>query len=97
MEDKVFAILAALAFIATLACIGVGASTGDILYRVAPGIWTAAQSGVQEVLGLWFWQNVVSPVLMLPAWSVPALLTVMFALTAVLPRLTEGSQRPRII
>lgn len=87
------AILATVLLVVTLYCAGIGSPTGEVLYRAAPGVLSAAQSGVNQYLAPWIWEQFANGVLAQPAWTLPAGLTVIFALIAVLPE-RIGATRP---
>lgn len=91
------AILATVMFVVTLYCAGIGSPTGEVLYRAAPGALSAAQSGINQYLAPWVWEQFVNGVLAQPAWTLPAGLTVIFALIAVLPELFGAARRRPLV
>ena len=71
MTARVLAILAAIFLVMAFAAATLGpldTSLGELLH----GFDARLLSGVQRALSPWLWQNVAVPLLMRPAWLIPA-------------------------
>lgn len=90
-----FAILATVMFVMTLYSMGIGSPAGEVLYRAAPSVLMATQYGVNNFFSPWIWEVFIARLLAQPAWTIPALLTILFTVLAILPGL-RARPEPRL-
>jgi hypothetical protein len=73
--QRAFAIAAAVFFVAAVAAATFGsgmASLGEALYLLAPGALDRLPSWTTHAIGPWAWTALFQPLLVRPAWLVPA-------------------------
>ncbi|MGC8469462.1 MAG: hypothetical protein ACP5NI_06105 [Acetobacteraceae bacterium] len=98
MAIRVLIILAAVFLVGAFAIAVLappGAPLGLLLYRFDRGLLNLAQAGVQRHLAPWIWDRLIVPVLVRPAWLVPACLGVVFAGGALTLAGSRSSRAPR--
>ena len=82
--------------IATLAPADI--SLGQALFTLDRALLNAAQAGIQRRLAPWIWDDMIVPLLVRPAWLVPAALGLIFggiAATLASRRAVPNSRRRR--
>lgn len=98
MTIKILIVLAAVFLVGAIAIAILappGAALGQVLYDLDRGLLNMAQAGVQRHLAPWIWDSLILPVLVRPAWLVPACLGVIFAGGAATLAGSRGSRAPR--
>ncbi len=68
---------------------------GQMLFMVDSGFMNALESGTKRRLSPWIWSNVEVPLLIRPAWLIPAAIGIVCAGLAVTLTPNRGSPRPR--
>ncbi|MGH7078023.1 MAG: hypothetical protein ACREFU_07975 [Acetobacteraceae bacterium] len=91
------AIIAAILLVAAFALAAMeppDVSLGSLLSNLEPGLLNALQAGVQQNLPPWFWNSLVVPVLVRPAWLLPAAGGLIFGGGAASLAFGVGSRSP---
>jgi hypothetical protein len=78
-----FVLLTAGMLIITIASAMIIMPLGEFLIWIAPGLLNAIQGAVQSYLGMWVWNEMFVPLLMLRVWVLPGVLTIFLAAGAL--------------
>lgn len=98
MAQRILAVLAAVFLVSAVGLATLGPpdmELGQMLAVVHEGMPRALQSFLQQHLGAWAWEKVVVPLLVRPAWLIPAALGIVFGGLAVTAAPGRGAPRPR--
>ncbi len=98
MAQRVLAVLAAIFLVGS-----VGLATlaqpdlplGQMLFMMDSGFMNALETGTKQHLSSWVWNDVEVPLLVRPAWLIPAGIGIVCAGLAVTLMPSRGSPRPR--
>lgn len=74
---RIFAVLSAILLVAAVALATLGPPSlplGQVMLMVDHDLTEALRSGIERHLAIWIWSDVAVPVLVRPAWLVPAAL-----------------------
>ena len=77
IAQRVLAVLAAMLLVGAVALAMLGPPSvplGQVLFMVDHDLMDALHSGVERHLSAWLWENVAMPLMVRPAWLVPAAL-----------------------
>ncbi len=77
IAQRVLAVLSAMLLVGAVALAMLGPPSvplGQVLFMVDHDLMDALHSGVERHLSAWLWENVAMPLMVRPAWLVPAAL-----------------------
>jgi hypothetical protein len=98
MARRILAVLAATLLVGTVALATLGPADmplGQALLALDNRMLTLIQSEVERFFAHWMWNEIVVPVLVRPAWLIPAALgLICVGLSITLPN-GRGAERPR--
>lgn len=98
MAQRVLAVFAALFLVGAVGLATLGPPNlplGQLLFMLDRGVMTALESGTKRHLSPWVWDTLEVPLLVRPAWLVPAALGIVCAGLAITVGPRRGSPRPR--
>jgi hypothetical protein len=75
IAQRVLAVLSAMLLVGAVALAMLGPPSvplGQVLFMVDHDLMDALHSGVERHLSAWLWENVAMPLMVRPAWLVPA-------------------------
>jgi hypothetical protein len=80
--QRILAVISAILLVGSVALATLGPPSvplGQLLLMVDHDLTDALRSGVEQYLASWIWDDVAVPLLLRPAWLVPAALGLIFA------------------
>lgn len=98
MAQRILAVLAAIFLVGAVGLATLGPPDmplGQMLFVIHEGAMKGLQSFVQQHLSPWLWDEVAVPLLVRPAWLVPAAIGIVCAGLAVTVAPRRGAPRPR--
>jgi hypothetical protein len=82
IAQRIFAVLAAVTLVGAVALAMLGppdVPLGQVMFMIDHDLMDALHSGVERHLASWFWDYLVAPLMVRPAWLVPAGIGLVFA------------------
>ena len=82
IAQRVFAVLAAMLLVGAVALATLGppdVPLGQVMFMIDHDLMGVLHDGVEKHLAVWMWDYVVQPVMVRPAWLVPACLGLLSA------------------
>ncbi len=98
MTQRILAVLAAIFLVGSVGLATLGQPElplGQMLFMVDSGFMNALETGTKNYLSPWIWTYVEVPLLVRPAWLIPACIGIIFAGLAVTLTPRRGAPRPR--
>jgi len=99
IAQRIFAVLAAMLLVGAVALATLGppeVPLGQVVFMVDHDLMSALHSGIEKHVAAWVWNYVVQPLMVRPAWLVPAcvgLLCAGLSLTLSTRKTTHRSHR----
>ena len=93
IAPRIFAVLAAAMLVGSVALAMLGppdVPLGQLIFMVDHDLMDAMHSGVERHLSSWIWDSLIAPLMVRPAWLVPAGIGLIFAGAA----LTLSNRKP---
>jgi hypothetical protein len=95
---RILAVLAAVFLVGTVAAATLGPPDlplGQVLLAIDHSMLDTLQSGVERIFAHWMWAELVLPVLIRPAWLIPAALGLICAGLSITLPTGRRAERPR--
>ena len=96
MMQRVFAVFAAILLVGAVALATLtppNEPLGEFVYQIDHGWLDLLQAGVQRYLAPWLWDDLIVPVLLRPAWLLPAAAGIVCTGIAITIGFRQGAAR----